>query len=321
MFARIHSIEQLAVDHGLQIERIEAGRERSADFFSRWRSIYRRLVAASMVQCVVVSPADFWKFTAPILIAARFLGKPLAVHFALTESGHFVRKIGRLGRSIIRLADTITVSAEASRALLTLYGIRSRHLPPAPDTEEVSPRLITSVQPRLLVVAPPHLPYDISPVLGALDLVKQKYPRAELIVARVRRAGSGQAAVSAIPGVSVVDLDGQESLARLYDEADIYVSSARSDFGGWPMMRAMMAGLPVISCGSAAVEEFVRDQSDGFLLECDDYIDLADRVIQLVENPDLVTRMSRNAARRWQNIDIRRIRRRWQTHFKLLQNC
>lgn len=320
MFGRLHSIEQLAADHGLEIERLESGREQTAGSLSCWRSVYRRLTTAEMVQCVVVSPANFWTFTAPILVAARFLGKPLAIHFAMSESGHFVRNIGKLGRSIIRLADSVTVSAEASRAVLTVYGIRSRHLPPAPDTEDVQPRLITSVQPRLLVVAPPHLPYDISPVLGALDLVKQKYPRAELIVGRVRRNGNGPSTLPDIPGVTVVNLEGRESLAPLYDEADIYVSSGRSDFGGWPMMRAMMSGLPVISCGSAAAEEFVHDKSDGFLLECDDYIDLADRVIELVEDPELVKRMSQNAARRWENIDVGRIRRRWRNHFKLLQN-
>lgn len=59
------------------------------------------------------------------------------------------------------------------------------------------------------------------------------------------------------PGKDVLDF---------YAAADIYVSPSLEDSFGLPVAEAMACGLPVITSAFAGVSEFVRDGSDGFVM-------------------------------------------------------
>ena len=122
-------------------------------------------------------------------------------------------------------------------------------------------------------------------VLRAFRIVKQKYPRAELVM-----AGDGSqrdeldelVEDERINGVTFPGAVPHHEMVKHYSEADLYINgSFRADIPV-SLFEARACGLPVISLGHHEKH-----------LQCEikNHIDLADVIILLVERPDLVKRL------------------------------
>ena len=80
----------------------------------------------------------------------------------------------------------------------------------------------------------------------------------------------------------------------VYDLADIVcqVSNWEEVFG-WVIAEAMAYGKPIIGTNVGGIPELVTDQESGFIVERGDSAAMADRILRLVENPELRKKMGR----------------------------
>ncbi|OKH32829.1 hypothetical protein NIES2119_24950 [[Phormidium ambiguum] IAM M-71] len=78
---------------------------------------------------------------------------------------------------------------------------------------------------------------------------------------------------------------------ELYHQADVFVLPTYSEPFGWVFIEAMAAGLPIITTRVNAIPEIVSHEETGFLIQPGDRIDLANRIEQLIENPNLGQKM------------------------------
>lgn len=69
-----------------------------------------------------------------------------------------------------------------------------------------------------------------------------------------------------------------------FREADIYLMPSRSDAFGISFLEAWAAGKPVIGARIGATPEVIRENHDGILVEFDNPIDIAEKVIFLLKN-------------------------------------
>lgn len=81
---------------------------------------------------------------------------------------------------------------------------------------------------------------------------------------------------------------------RLLREADIYLLPSYAEGLPISLLEAMAAGLPVISTRVGGIPEVVEDEVNGFLITPGDYISLANKIVELVENPKLREIISQN---------------------------
>lgn len=72
-----------------------------------------------------------------------------------------------------------------------------------------------------------------------------------------------------------------------FKEADIYLMPSRSDAFGIAFLEAWAAGIPVIGARTGATPEVIRENIDGLLVEFDDPVDIAQKVIKLLKNNKL----------------------------------
>ncbi|MBY8984450.1 MAG: glycosyltransferase family 4 protein [Candidatus Lokiarchaeota archaeon] len=72
-----------------------------------------------------------------------------------------------------------------------------------------------------------------------------------------------------------------------FREADIYLMPSRSDAFGIAFLEAWAAGKPVIGARIGATTEVVREEIDGLLVEFDNPIDIANKVIKLLKSKKL----------------------------------
>ncbi|HEY9852746.1 MAG TPA: glycosyltransferase family 4 protein [Leptolyngbyaceae cyanobacterium] len=77
----------------------------------------------------------------------------------------------------------------------------------------------------------------------------------------------------------------------LYHQADMFVMPTYAEPFGWVFIEAMAAGLPVIATRVNAIPEIVSHQETGFLVNPGDRAELACRISQLIDNPNLAREM------------------------------
>lgn len=76
-----------------------------------------------------------------------------------------------------------------------------------------------------------------------------------------------------------------------FKEADIYLMPSRSDAFGIAFLEAWAAGIPVIGANIGATPEVIRENVDGYLVEFDNPLDIAEKVINLLKKKRLRKRL------------------------------
>lgn len=74
---------------------------------------------------------------------------------------------------------------------------------------------------------------------------------------------------------------------QYFERADIFIFPTLNDIFGLVNLEAMQYGLPVISTQEGAIPEIIDDNISGFLVPKEDPEALADRIILLMNNPEL----------------------------------
>jgi D-inositol-3-phosphate glycosyltransferase len=86
-------------------------------------------------------------------------------------------------------------------------------------------------------------------------------------------------------------------LADCYSAADAVLVPSRSESFGLVALEAQSCGTPVIGAATGGLRYVVRDGETGFLVEGHDPAEYAQRIIRLLSNPGLATRLSQCASR------------------------
>lgn len=87
-----------------------------------------------------------------------------------------------------------------------------------------------------------------------------------------------------------------EDISEVYAKSHVMVMTSTADAFGRVTSEAMAYGRPVIGADSCATSELIEHGIDGLLFRPNDPKDLADKILQLYENRDLIVRLGANAA-------------------------
>lgn len=104
-----------------------------------------------------------------------------------------------------------------------------------------------------------------------------------------------------------------EKIQKYYQKADIFVSMTRDETWGQMYLEAMSCGLPVITTKNIGANETIRDGHVGYLLEQEDYKSLAEKILYLIKNPNVISDLGLSAKKEveekydWDSVIIPRI--------------
>jgi glycosyltransferase involved in cell wall biosynthesis len=161
------------------------------------------------------------------------------------------------------------------------------------------------VRPRLIVTRSLEAIYNVGCVIRAFNVVKTKFPDATLIV-----VGDGSARWMLEDLCKELDLSAavtfhgrmnHEKIQDLYDANDIFVNASRVDNMPGTILESWACGLPIVTTNAGGIPYMVTDRVTGLLVAMDDSRCLADRVIELLEKPELAQELSANRRRECRN--------------------
>ncbi len=284
----------------------EAADTRARKSFGQWfrqltatvRLLSQNVPAGQTVHIAYTSGMSFFNKLVPTILIARFFGKKLVLHFLSNKAESELEEYGRRLRPFFRLCHRIEVTCDYTAGVFRAYGIPVSVVPLRVDRELFAPRLVKSVQPRIVITRHHTRGNNLIGAIKAFALVKQKYPRAELIMIGdgPRREWLEEVVRSErIHGVTFTGYLSHDNVAKQFAQADIYLNCAAIDGLPLSLLEALSAGLPVISTNVGDIPSVVEHGTSGLLVAVNDPPVIADRIIELVENPALVEKLSRKA--------------------------
>jgi glycosyltransferase involved in cell wall biosynthesis len=233
------------------------------------------------------------------ILAACFYRRHMIVDWRHRFAELQFESADRLTLGLLRRAARVLVATDSMAASLRRRGVQARSLRPAIDHDRLSKRTLDCVQPHILASLAVEGDGFSSPVgwrclIQGFQLVKDKYPRAELTVL-VDGLTSAQIATSRqqLPaGVALECASDDQIVTECFARADCFVNPAAIGNPVGSVVTALAIGLPVLSTNSGSIPEIISDGVNGLLFRSDQPSALADRVIQLVESPELVASLS-----------------------------
>jgi len=205
---------------------------------------------------------------------------------------------------IFKKADLITCDAEHmkreiagygvpdSKIKIINFGVDTRKFSPAQKNGDIQKKIGVAPSPVIISLRKLEEIYDIESLLLAAPAVLKKYKNAKfLIVGRGSKENSLKELAKSLKvseSVKFVGWLSQEDIANYLRQSDVYVSTSLSDGGiASSTAEAMACKLPVVITDFGDNKEWVRDGESGFLVPLKSPAVLADRIIKLLENPEM----------------------------------
>jgi glycosyltransferase involved in cell wall biosynthesis len=259
-------------------------------------SLIRHVPRHDIIHVFSASYSSFLISPAPALLVSRVFGKPSILNYRSGEASDHLQRSGRVTDRLIRLATCIVVPSGFLVGVFRQFGLSPIEIPNHVDTSLIKYRERRNVRPHILVSRTLEPLYNIECALRAFQIVQDKHPNAELTVLGDGSQREFLAQLATELQLSNVHFSGRverSDIARYYDEADIFLNTSSIDNMPVSIIEAFAAGLPVVTTNAGGIPYLISDRVNGHLLQVNDHKAVAERLIELVDNPDEACRLSR----------------------------
>ncbi|MCW8960951.1 MAG: glycosyltransferase, partial [Ignavibacteriaceae bacterium] len=147
-----------------------------------------------------------------------------------------------------------------------------------------------------------RLYYQKDPIMliKSFKVINDRFPNTKLII-----VGDGPLEKECIKLINKLNLETKINLAGFqknsrayYEMFDIFMLSSHYEGLPYSLLEAMMMGIPSVGTDVVGIKDLILDGETGYLVNEGNYLELADAVIKMLENPDLLSIFSTNAKNR-----------------------
>lgn len=272
------------------------------------------------VDVVHLFSASYWSFLlsqVPAIKAARRYAKPVILNYHSGEAEDHLRHWGARVHPWLRKVEKIVVPSVYLQEVFARHGYETQIIPNMISLTQFRFRPRLPLRPKLLSVRNLEPIYRIENTLSAFAMVKERLPEATLTIAGYGTLEStlrNQVGELGLTGVTFVGRVEPESIAALYDQADIFINSSVVDNQPVSILEAFAAGLPVVSTPTGDIAFMINDRETGMLVPPNQPDAIASAVFWLLEHQAEAGRMAEAARQEvekytWPNVqsDWRRL--------------
>jgi glycosyltransferase involved in cell wall biosynthesis len=264
---------------------------------SYWPLLVRELRRADVVHVFSASYFSFLLAPLPAVLVARALGKPVVLNYRSGEAPDHLRR-SSIARQVLRRVDVNVVPSAFLQGVFDTFGIPAQVIPNIVDLDRFAFRRRTPLQPNLLCTRNFEPLYNVACTVKAFARVQARYPDATLTLVGdgsqaepLRRLVAGRR----LRNVEFVGAVRPADIWRYYAAADIYVQTPDIDNMPTSVLEAFASGCAVVSTAAGGVPAILTDGVHGCLAPCDDDAVVAERIIELIERPELAARLTAQA--------------------------
>lgn len=232
----------------------------------------------------------------PVWLISRWQGKRLILNYHTARLWEkFANSV--IVRIVLQRTDTIVVPSAFLAGKFEELGFSvSVILNIIDDQFHYHPRI--NPRPRIICARNLNREYGIDVVINAFSIVQEHYPDASLYL-----IGDGplrqdlEAQVRAL-GLSEVEFCGRvpnDRMCEWYERADIFLNASVIDNAPLSILEAFACGLPVVTTSAGGIPFLVKHEDTALVAPVGDARTLAEQVIRLLRDPELATKLTRQA--------------------------
>jgi glycosyltransferase involved in cell wall biosynthesis len=263
-----------------------------------------------------VFSASYWSYAmwsmTPMLFG-KLLGKKVIINYRSGEAeDHLTR--WRTAAPTLKLADVIISPSEYLIGVFARFGLKVRTIYNVIEPGRFRFRNRRKLRPVFLHNRGLEPLYNVQCTLRAFHIVQQKYPEAALTIAHegsLRPALEALAQELGLRNTRFIGRVPQDQIADLYDNADIYLASPDLDCMPGSLLECYASGLPLVATKAGGIPFMVRDGETGLLVDCNDHRAMAECALRLLEDEELVERLTRQGRQELEKYSGQSVREEW----------
>jgi glycosyltransferase involved in cell wall biosynthesis len=282
------------------------------------------LVRLPRFDVVHVFSASYFSFVlapTPAVLISKLYGKPVLLNYHSGEAEDHLRRWPRTALPILRLADRVVVPSDYLVKVFADFGVKAEAVFNTVDSSRFRFRERRPLKPVLLSNRNLESHYNVACTLRAFAMIQTQIAEARLIVAgdgSERRYLRELSKDLQLNNVDFVGAIAPESMPALYDRADIFANASNIDNQPLSIIEAFASGLPVVTTAAGGIRDMIRDGVTGLMARCDDHAALADRVLSLLSDDELASRIASRAREECNNYSWAAVRNQWLTIYREL---
>ena len=275
-----------------------------------WWSLLRAVYRADVVQVFSSATTGYIIATLPPLAAARLYGKKVVLNYHSGELESHIENWKKTALPTMRKFDEIVVPSRFLVDVYAKYGLQAAAIYNFVDAGNFRFSARAEFRPVFLSNRNFEAHYNVSDVLRAFQIIREKFPDAALFVAGF---GTEEAKLKRLAeelkleNVRFVGKISNDEMARLYAKTDIYLNSSLVDNMPLSIIEAFSCGVPVVSYATGGIPYMIEARETGLLVEPNDYEALARQAIFLLENQEFTKKIVAKARAEvvkysWENV-------------------
>ena len=267
-------------------------------------------------EIIHVFSASYWSYTLwsmPPLLLGKLLGKKVVLNYRSGEADDHLAN-WKTAIPTIKLADEIVSPSGYLVDVFNEFGLKVRSIFNIIDPGKFRYRERRKLRPVFLHNRILEPLYNVECALRAFRIVQQKYPDAKLTIAHDGISRPGLEKYAKEIGLRNTEFIGRvphDRIADLYDSADIYLTCPDLDCMPGSLLECYASGLPIIATNAGGIPYILRHGETGLLIERNDHEAMAAAAIRLLEDEELVERITRQGHQELEKYSGKSVRRQW----------
>lgn len=254
------------------------------------------------------------------------LAKTLRIKYIpVLRGGNLPERVERNPRLAKLLFANAYVNVAPSRYLLSTFessGYKTVFIPNNIEIKHYPFKLRRRIEPKLLYVRAFSSVYNPKMALFVLKKLLHRYPEASLCMVGPDRDGTFASTRELCHTMGLDDKVtftgklSKEEWWKLSESYDVFINTTNFDNTPVSVMEAMALGLPVVSTNVGGIPYLVEEDKEALLVDADDAEAMAEKISQLIENPDKAVALAENARKKVEGFDWKNVQSKW---FELLK--
>jgi len=240
----------------------------------------------------------FFLTTFTAVLISRLYRIKIIINYHGGKAANFLNEWKFFVRPIFKMAHLILVPSAYLHEVFKEFCIDSKVVPNIIDLKQFQFKLKKKIKPKLLVTRHLEKLYNIPCIIKAFQIVKNRFPDSILGI-----VGSGPeentlkefGRKKKLTDIKFYGFIPHNKLSEIYKKFDIFVNASNADNFPVAIMEAFASGLPIVTSAAGGIPYIVEHGKTGFMVELNNHKQLAENIIQLVENPSLALKLAQNA--------------------------
>lgn len=264
--------------------------------------------------------SSYTLWTIPALVIGRLFGKKLIVNYRDGQAEQHIKE-WRTARQSLALADRIVTPSGFLVDVFKRHGIAARSILNIIDATRFHYRKRRKLRPAFMTNRILEPLYNVDCILRAFAIIQARYPDASLTIAHdgcCRPALEKLAQELKLRNTTFLGRVPHDKITDLYDAADIYLTSPNVDCMPGSLLECFASGLPIVATNAGGIPYIVNDRQSGLLVDINDHEALAACAMELLEDGDLVERITDQGLQEVMRYDWKPVRDQWAALYREL---